>query len=76
MNEACDRCGPGVHTAYRVDRSGAAYRVDRSGVAYRVDRSGELYLCGHCSKLLRPALSARGWYIRLIREQLAPAPAA
>jgi hypothetical protein len=39
--------------------------------AYRVDRSGELYLCGHCTHLLRPALSAQGWNIRLIREQLA-----
>ena len=53
MNETCDRCGPVVHAAYRVDRS------------------GELYLCGHCTHLLRPALSAQGWNIRLIREQLA-----
>ena len=53
---------------------------DRCGPAvhavYRVDRSGELYLCGHCSNLLRPALSAQGWNIRLIRGQLAAAPAA
>lgn len=76
MNETCDRCGPAVFAAYRVDRSGVAYRVDRGGVAYRVDRSGELYLCGHCSNLLRPALSAQGWNIRLIREQLAPVSAA
>ena len=53
-----------------------AYGVDRSGVAYRVDRSGELYLCGHCTNLLRPALSARGWNIRLIREQLVGVSAA
>ena len=52
MNETCDRCGPAVHAAYRVDRS------------------GELYLCGHCANLLGPALSAQGWNIRLIREQL------
>jgi hypothetical protein len=53
MNETCDRCGPAVHAAYRVDRS------------------GELYLCRHCTHLLRPALSAQGWNIRLIHEQLA-----
>ena len=47
-NEACDRCGPAVRAAYRVDRQ------------------GELYLCGHCTNQLRPALSARGWTIRLI----------
>jgi len=76
MNETCDRCGPAVYAAYRVDRGGTAYRVDRSGVAYRVDRSGELYLCGHCTNLLRPALSAQGWNIRLIREQLAAVSAA
>lgn len=71
MNETCDRCGPAVQAAYRVDRSGTAYRVDRSGVAYRVDRSGELCLCGHCTNLLRAALSVQGWEIWLIREQLA-----
>jgi hypothetical protein len=52
MNETCDRCGPAVRAAYRVDRS------------------GELYLCRHCTYLLRPALSAQGWNIRLIRKQL------
>ena len=57
MYETCDRCGPAVYAAYRVDRS------------------GELYLCGHCTNLLRPALSARGWTIRLIREQLVAASA-
>ncbi len=67
MNETCDRCGPAVY---------AAYRVDRSGVAYRVDRSGELYLCRHCPNLLWPALSAQGWNIGLIREQLAAVSAA
>lgn len=76
MNETCDRCGPAVNAAYRVDRGGVAFGVDRSGVAHRVDRSGELYLCGHCTNLLRPALSARGWNIRLIREQLAGVSAA
>jgi ribosomal protein S27AE len=25
MNETCDRCGPGVWAAYRVDRSGELY---------------------------------------------------
>jgi len=48
---------------------------DRCGpavyAAYRVARSGELYLCGHCTRLLRPALSGQGWNIRLIRGQLA-----
>jgi len=76
MNDTCDRCGPAVHAPYRVNRNGVAYRVDRSGVAYRVERSGELYLCGHCTHLLRPALSAQGWNIRLIREQLAAVSAA
>ena len=52
MNETCDRCGPAVRAAYRMDRS------------------GELYLCRHCTNLLRPALSAQGWNIRLIRKQL------
>ena len=60
MNEKCDRCGPAVQAAYRVDRGGAVYRVDRSS---------ELYLCGHCTNLLRPALSAQGWNIRLMCEQ-------
>ena len=45
MNQTCDRCGPAVCAAYRVDRS------------------GELYLCAHCTNLLRPALSAQGWNI-------------
>ena len=46
MNETCDRCGPAV---------GAAYRVDR------VNRAGELYLCGHCASWQWRALSAQGW---------------
>jgi ribosomal protein S27AE len=46
MNETCDRCGPAV---------GAAYRVDR------VNRAGELYLCGHCGSRQWRALSAQGW---------------
>jgi hypothetical protein len=45
MNEACDRCGPGVLAVYRADRD------------------GELYLCGHCTSRLRPALCAQGWTI-------------
>ena len=48
------------------DRCGPAVHA-----AYRADRSGELYLCRHCTRLLRPALSAQGWNIRLIRKQLA-----
>ena len=50
------------------DRCGPAVRA-----AYRADRSGELYLCRHCTNLLRPALSAQGWNIRLIGEQLVAA---
>lgn len=46
MNETCDRCGPAV---------GAAYRVNR------VNRAGELYLCGHCASRQWRALSAQGW---------------
>jgi hypothetical protein len=57
VNETCDRCGPAVCAAYRVDRG------------------GELYLCGHCVNLLRPALTAQGWSIRLIREQPVAVPA-
>jgi ribosomal protein S27AE len=49
-NEACDRCGPAV------------------AAAYRVDRQGELYLCGHCTNQLSPALSAQGWTIWPISE--------
>jgi hypothetical protein len=48
------------------DRCGPAVRA-----AYRADRSGELYLCRRCTNLLRPALSAQGWNIRLIRNQFA-----
>ena len=47
------------------DRCGPAVRA-----AYHVDRSGELYLCRHCTYLLRPVLSAQGWNVRLIRKQL------
>lgn len=57
MNETCDRCGPAVYAAYRVDRG------------------GELYLCRHCANLLRPALTARGWRMRLILELRAAVPA-
>jgi hypothetical protein len=46
MNQTCDRCGPAI---------GAAYRVDR------VNRAGELYLCGHCASRQWRALSAQGW---------------
>ena len=53
MNETCDRCGPWVSAAYRVERG------------------GELYLCSHCTNMLRSALTVRGWRVRLICEQLA-----
>jgi ribosomal protein S27AE len=46
MNETCDRCGPAVVAAYRVDR---------------LNRAGELYLCGHCASWQWRALSAQGW---------------
>ena len=53
---------------------------DRCGpavyAAYRVARSGELYLCRHCTNLLRPALYAQGWSIRLIRDPSVAACAA
>jgi len=53
---------------------------DRCGpsvnAAYRVVRRGELYLCGHCTNLLRPALAAEGWNIRFIRGPLVTASAA
>ena len=58
MNQTCDRCGPAVCAANRVDRS------------------GELYLCRHCTNLLRPALSAQGWNIWLIHKQLVAVSAA
>ena len=25
MNQTCDRCGPAVHAAYRIDREGELY---------------------------------------------------
>lgn len=46
------------------DRCGPAVSA-----AYRADRGGELYLCGHCTKMLGPALTAQGWRIRLIHQQ-------
>jgi hypothetical protein len=58
MNETCDRCGPAV---------GAAYRVDRE------NRVGELCLCGHCASWHWRALSAQGWtYWPLGIHALAP----
>jgi hypothetical protein len=40
---------------------------DRCGPAvaavYRVEGHSELYLCGHCTNRLRPALFAQGWTI-------------
>jgi hypothetical protein len=40
------------------DRCGPAVRA-----AYRASRGGQLYLCGHCTVRMRPALSAQGWDI-------------
>lgn len=40
------------------DRCGPAVSA-----AYRVRRGGELFLCGHCTNSLWPALLARGWNI-------------
>jgi hypothetical protein len=45
------------------DRCGPAVRA-----AYRANGSGELYVCGHCARRLRAALSAQGWTIGLIGE--------
>jgi hypothetical protein len=50
VNETCDRCGPSVTAAYRVDAG------------------GELYLCSHCTNVLRAALTAQGWRVRLISQ--------
>jgi len=40
------------------DRCGPTVRA-----AYRAARAGQLYLCGHCTTQLRPALWAQGWTI-------------
>lgn len=47
------------------DRCGPAVRA-----AYRAARDGELYLCRHCTIQLRVALSARGWAIRPIGQDV------
>src|SRR5215471_18897378 len=52
------------------DRCGPAVRA-----VYRVDGQGELYLCGHCTSLLRQALSAQGWTIRPVPLNAGPARA-
>jgi hypothetical protein len=55
-----------------LDATRGSVTCDRCGPAvralYRVHKDGELYLCGHCANRLGPALSARGWMIRLIGE--------
>jgi hypothetical protein len=52
------------------DRCGPAV-----GAVYRVNREGELYLCGHCTNQLWPALAAQGWTIEFAGERaLAPQP--
>ena len=50
---------------HTCDRCGPAVRA-----VYRVARHGELYLCQHCTVQLRPALSAQGWAIWLIGQQM------
>jgi hypothetical protein len=52
------------------DRCGPAVRA-----AYRADLQGELYLCGHCTNQLSPALSAQGWTIWRIGEYAGRPPA-
>jgi hypothetical protein len=47
------------------DRCGPAVRA-----AYRAARDGELYLCRHCTIQLRAALSAQGWAIRSIGQDV------
>jgi len=42
-----------LHTC---DRCGPAVKA-----AYRTTRAGQLYLCGHCTTQLLPALKAQGW---------------
>jgi len=46
------------------DRCGPAVRA-----AYRAARVGQLYLCGHCTADLRPALWAQGWNIWATAEE-------
>ena len=47
------------------DRCGPAVRA-----AYYAARDGELYLCRHCTMQLRAALSAQGWAIGPIGQDL------
>ena len=47
------------------DRCGPAVRA-----AYRVARAGELYLCLHCTIRLRVPLSAQGWAIWSIGQDV------
>ena len=47
------------------DRCGPAVQA-----AYRVTRAGELYLCSHCTNQLRAALSAHGWAIWPVRQDV------
>ena len=52
------------------DRCGPAVRA-----VSRASRGGELYLCGHCTNQLRPALSAQGWAIGPVAGGLPPGDA-
>ena len=49
------------------DRCGPAVRA-----VSRASRGAELYLCGHCTNQLRPALSAQGWAIAPVAGGLRP----
>jgi hypothetical protein len=46
------------------DRCGPAVSA-----AYRTARTGQLYLCGHCTTQLMPALRAQGWTIWPIADE-------
>ena len=53
------------------DRCGPAVRA-----AYHTSHTRQLYLCGHCTVQLMPALRAQGWTIRPIADLSRAQPAA
>jgi hypothetical protein len=53
------------------DRCGPAVQA-----AHHTTHTGRLYLCGHCTVQLMPALQAQGWTIRPIADQSPAQPAA
>ncbi|HKD88856.1 MAG TPA: hypothetical protein VKB62_10025, partial [Streptosporangiaceae bacterium] len=59
--------GAGQHTATRTHRAlrlTARYRrFAVRGLARQMPSAPQLYLCGHCTAQLRPALWAQGWTI-------------